>query len=88
MNLADTMQLTQIQAGGSHPPQIYGTKASGFVKASEGECKCHKCDYYADDACNHPVVMADPEVKKNDHGDAIVADADRCKFWWPMSKGK
>lgn len=85
MNL---VTISQLQATGKEVRK-FGTRISGFVKGKEvGQTRCDRCLHYADDSCNHPVVMADPEVAKNAHGDAIVADGDCCEWWWPIQKSK
>lgn len=79
-------QIVNIQSVGKETRE-FGTKVSGFIKGSEvGQARCDRCLHYSDDACNHPTVMADPQVSKNDHGDAVVEDGDCCKFWWPKEK--
>ena len=62
-------------------PEAVTTRAvSGPVKDG---ARCGDCLHESDDACNHPMVMADPKVEKNEHGDAIVHDGNCCKYWKP-----
>jgi hypothetical protein len=63
-----------------------GTRVSGFVKGESGPFKCGNCIHFSKDACNHPMLMADSQVEKNAHGDAIV-DADDCCNYFRNKKG-
>ena len=85
MRLTEFTQLNILRASHASIDKC-GTKVSGLVKTKNGTC-CGDCIHEADDACNHPVVMADPEVEKNEHGDAIVKDEWCCEYWAPRSKG-
>lgn len=87
MRLCDfvPLQKPDVSAVGKETRE-FGTRVSGFVHGKVGPFECGTCLHFDGDACNHPTVMADPEVKKNDHGDAIVDADDRCKFWWPKKK--
>ena len=85
MDIRTLTKLQELRAGHADINE-YGTDISGFVCGHEGPFNCGHCSHYSDDACNHPMVMADPKVKKNDHGDAIVDGDDCCKYWWPIGK--
>lgn len=83
MKLGEFVQLNEVKALAPKAPTGFsGTKVSGLVRTKDGT-HCRTCLHYADDSCNHPVVMADPKVEKNDHGDAIVDDNWCCGYWWP-----
>lgn len=62
-----------------------GTHAAKYSPAQDGPFECEHCAHYADESCNHPVLMADVEVEKNTHGDAMV-DAGGCCMYFRMKE--
>jgi hypothetical protein len=65
------------------------TKLSGF--ASDGPYHCGNCEYFKGDkvgVCTQAVVIADPEVKKNNKGLPIIDDPEHqcCEFVEPPKK--
>ena len=61
------------------------TKLAGF--ASDGPYHCANCEYLNKDRnrCKQEVMMADPEVKHDETGLAIITDPERqcCEFVEP-----
>jgi hypothetical protein len=75
-------RIEDVLAGRLHHHNApMGTRASGFVEGKLGPFKCGNCLHFADDSCNHPLLMADKEVEKNDHGDAVVDAKDCCNYF-------
>ena len=85
MNIVNILQLEDLRAAHADINE-YGTKVSGFVCGHDGPFDCGHCHHYADEACNHPLVMSDSAVPKNAHGDAKVDADDCCRYWHPRKK--
>lgn len=65
------------------------TKLSGL--SNKGPYHCANCEYFRGDksgVCVHPVVIADPEVKKSQLGLPIIEDPEHqcCEFVEPPKK--
>jgi hypothetical protein len=74
-----------LRSGCSQDPT--GTHAAKYSPAKDGPFRCDGCTHYAEkDSCNHPVLMADEEMTKNEHGDAVVDDGGCCMYF--RKKGK
>lgn len=61
-----------------------GTSTSGFAKAKDGPFKCGNCVHYDQGPpshCEHIVIRADFEVKKDSEGRALVAAGDCCAYF-------
>lgn len=65
-----------------------GTKMSGYVSAEENQPprECGHCVFYKADHCQHPVVMADPDVPGKAGQPKPVDDKNCCNFF--KSAGK
>lgn len=63
------------------PPSDFkdGTEKTGFVRGGQNKPprECGNCIWVGDRFCNHPLVIADPDVPKNDFNLPIV-DSDDC----------
>ena len=62
------------------------TKLAGF--AADGPYHCTNCEYLSADKtrCKQSVMMADPEVKHDEKGLAVITDAEHqcCEFVEPL----
>jgi hypothetical protein len=64
-----------------------GTRAAKYSPAGDGPFECEHCSHFAPkNSCNHPVLMADQEVPKNDHGDAVVEPGGCCAYFRKKEK--
>lgn len=72
-----------------------GTKRTHYSAAKDGPFRCDCCEHYDEDTttsgeCNHPEVMADPQVPKDrdGHGDAEVDAAGCCEYFRARTRSR
>ena len=82
-NLLSTL-LEHLEAANAAP---IGTKATGFTKKEWGPFLCINCVHSDREGvrCDHPEVIADPEVEKVD-GKAVIEPADCCNEFRPRKE--
>lgn len=70
-----------------------GTKATGYALPEMGPFKCSNCVHIdkGGDCCDHPKVVADPDVPtKEEEGKklAVVKPDSCCNYFHPKDKGE
>lgn len=67
-----------------------GTKKAGYAGPEFGPFRCGSCVWFqfgkSVGLCNHPEVKQDPEIEKNDQGQAIVKQDGCCNKFRPTRK--
>lgn len=64
-----------------------GTKAVGYAGPENGPFRCGHCQWFKSPRnCGHPEVIADPEMRKDSNGNAIVAPDGCCNEFRPVKK--
>ena len=64
-----------------------GTKATGYALPEMGPFKCANCIHVSEsnDRCDHPDVIKDPDVPK-ENGKAVVHAESCCNYFHPKDK--
>lgn len=79
--LEDELLAAEEEEGVNKP---IGTKKSGYATPEMGPFLCVNCHHSPSgvgDRCDHPDVMEDPEVPKDDEGKGIVQPAGCCTYF-------
>lgn len=77
-----------IKAGSDDENAPIGTKKAGYASPDDGPFMCGHCIHYKEvdgkeGRCNHPKVVADPEMEKDDNDKAIVMEGGCCNMFNP-----
>jgi len=63
-----------------------GTKATGYALPELGPFLCIHCEHAQEygTVCDHPKVMADPDVPKTEDGKAKIKPGACCNYYHPV----